>query len=81
MMQFIIDYNHNKPEQWLDASLLNHHSSREPPDLGSFRGLQMYLKQHLHRTRQTREPSTLDNHKKKEKKSIDDIVKEQYHSP
>jgi len=81
MMQFIIDYNHNKPEQWLDASLLNHHSSREPPDLGSFQGLQMYLKQHLHRTRQTREPSALDNHKKKEKKSIDDIVKEQYHSP
>ena len=65
MMQFIIDYNHNKPEQWLDASLLNHHSSQEPPDLGSFRGLRMYLKQHLHRTTQTRDPSALDNHKQK----------------
>lgn len=67
MMKFMIDYNHYKPEQWLDASLLNHHSSRGPPDLGSSRDLQMYLKQHLHRTRQTREPSALDNHTKKKK--------------
>mgnify|MGYP000852557330 CR=1 FL=1 len=47
----MVDCNRNKPEQWLDASLLNHHSSLKLPDLESSQDLQMNLKLHWHKTR------------------------------
>lgn len=65
MMKFIVDCNQNKPEQWLDASLLNHHSSPELPDLESSQDLQMYLEPHLHRTRNNSMTNVLASYSQK----------------